>query len=160
MSDTPQRQTPAINPILRTTLVWTLLAAAALLILCAGVGFLVAGTDGLWSGLTGVGLAIFFLVLTPLSLLIGNRWYGQEMFATVFFAIVMGGWLLKIVVFVVAVVILRGQPWVEPLVIFLSLVAGIIVSLVIDAVAFSRMRMPHVSDVTLPETDPEEREDS
>ncbi|GGD71277.1 hypothetical protein [Microbacterium murale] len=160
MSDTPKRPTPAITSMLRQVLIWTGIAAIVLVILGGGIGFLVAGTDGLWSGLAGVALAIVFLALTPLSVLIANRWYGREMFATVFFAIVMGSWLLKLVVFVVAIVILRGQDWVVPLIIFLALVAGIVVSLVIDAVVFTRMRMPYASEVSLPETNPEDREDS
>lgn len=160
MSDMPENHTPAINPVLRTVLVWTAIAAVVLIILGGGIGFLVAGSDGLWSGLAGVGLAIVFLALTPLSVLIANRWYGREMFTTVFFGIVMGGWLIKLVIFITAIVILREQSWVVPLVIFLSLVAGIVVSLVIDAVAFSRLRVPHVSDVTLPTSNPEDREDS
>jgi len=160
MSDTPQRQTPAINSMLRKVLIWTGVAAIALVVLSGGIGFLTAGSDGLWSGLAGVALAIVFLALTPLSVLIANRWYGKEMFATVFFGLVRGSWVFKLVVFVVAIVILRGQDWVVPLVIFLSLVAGIVVSLVIDAVVFTRMRMPYVSEVSLPETNPEDREDS
>lgn len=158
--DSPARKTPAITPMLRKVLKLTGLAAVVLIILGGGIGFLTAGTDGLWSALVGVGLAVVFLALTPLSVLIANRWYGREMFATVFFGIVMGGWLLKLVIFVVAIVILRGQPWVVPLVIFLSLLAGIIVSLAIDAIAFSRMRVPHVSDVELPTKNPEDHVDS
>lgn len=161
MSDTseiPPR--PAINAVLRTVLLWTGIAAVVLILLGGGVGLLVAGANGLWSGLAGVGLAIVFLALTPISVLIANRFYGREMFATVFFGIVMGGWLLKLVIFIVAIVILRGQSWVVPVIIFLSLVAGIIVSLVIDAVAFTRLRVPHVSDVALPTRDPDEPVDS
>jgi len=161
MSDTPEQTTsPAINAVLRTVLLWTGIAAVLLVILGGGIGFLVAANDGLWSGLAGVGLAIVFLALTPISVLIANRWYGREMFATVFFGIVMGGWLLKLVIFITAIVILRGQDWVVPEVIFLSLVAGIVVSLVIDAIAFSRLRVPHVSDVTLPTRNPEDTPDS
>lgn len=161
MSDTPEQTTgPAINAVLRTVLLWTAIAAVALIVLGGGIGFLVAGSNGLWSGLAGVGLAVVFLALTPISVLIANRFYGREMFATVFFGIVMGGWLLKLVIFITAIVILRGQSWVVPAVIFLSLVAGIVVSLVIDAVAFTRLRVPHVSDVVLPTRDPEENEDS
>ncbi len=159
MSDTnPTPAAPAINPVLRTVLVWTGIAAVVLVVLGSGVGFLVAGSDGLWSGLAGVGLAVVFLALTPISVLIANRWYGREMFATVFFGIVMGGWLLKLVIFITAIVILREQSWVVPTVIFLSLLAGIVVSLIIDAVAFSRLRVPHVSDVTLPTKNPEDHD--
>jgi hypothetical protein len=161
MSNTPEPvAAPSINPVLRTVLVWTGIAAVILIILGSGIGYLVAGTNGLWSGLAGVGLAVIFLALTPISVLIANRWYGREMFATVFFGIVMGGWLLKLVIFIVAIVILRSQDWIVPPVIFLSLVAGIVVSLVIDAVAFNKLRVPHVSDVQLPTRNPEDENDS
>ncbi|KDA04826.1 hypothetical protein DC31_04700 [Microbacterium sp. CH12i] len=165
MSDTPEhatpaRKTPTSTPMLRKTLTWTALAAVALVVLSAGIGFLVAGTNGLWSGLVGVGLAVIFLALTPLSMLIANRWFGTEMFVPLFFGIVMGGWLLKFVLFFVAMVILREQAWVVPTVTFLSLVAGIAVSLAIDAVAFTKIRMPYASDVALPQINPEERDDS
>lgn len=158
MSDSSEPKTPAITTMLRKVLTWTGIAAIVLVVLGGGIGFLTAGTDGLWSGLTGVGLAIFFLVLTPLSVLIANRWYGREMFATVFFGIVMGGWLLKLVLFVVAIVILRDQAWVEPLIFFLALMAGVLVSLAIDVFAFTTMRVPYVSDISLPESNPEEQE--
>lgn len=160
MSDLPAPKTPAITPMLRKVLQLTGIAAVLLIIVCGGIGMLTAGLNGLWSALAGVGLAMVFLALTPLSVLIANRWYGREMFATVFFGIVMGGWLLKLVIFIVAIVILRGQPWIVPMIIFFSLLAGIVVSLLIDAVSFSKMRMPHVSDVSLPEINPEERGDS
>lgn len=161
MSDSAQpKSTPAINAVLRTVLLWTAIAAVVLVILGCGIGYLVAGADGLWSGLAGVGLAVVFLALTPISVLIANRWYGREMFATVFFGIVMGGWLLKLVIFITAIVILRGQSWVVPEVIFFSLLAGIVVSLVIDGIAFTRLRVPHVSDIQLPTKNPEDAEDS
>lgn len=160
MSDLPEPRTPAITPMLRKVLQLTGIAAVVLIIVCGGIGMLVAGLNGLWSALAGVALAVVFLALTPLSVMIANRWYGREMFATVFFGIVMGGWLLKLVIFIVAIVILREQDWIVPMAIFFSLLAGIVVSLLIDAVAFSKMRMPYVSDVSLPETNPEERGDS
>lgn len=161
MSNTPEPvAAPSINPVLRTVLVWTGIAAVILIVLGSGSGYLVAGTNGLWSGLAGVGLAVIFLALTPISVLIANRWYGREMFATVFFGIVMGGWLLKLVIFIVAIVILRGQDWIVPPVIFVSLVTGIVVSLIIDAVAFTKLRVPHVSDVELPTKNPEDENDS
>lgn len=160
MTDQPERKTPSSTPVLRRTLIWTAVAAAVLAVLGGGLGLLTAGTDGLWSGLSGVALAMVFLALTPLSMLVANRWFGTDMFVPYFFGIVAGGWLLKLVLFFVAIFILREQAWVQPVVLFLALVAGIVVSLAIDAYAFTKVRMPYASDVSLPEQDPESREDS
>jgi len=68
---------------------------------------------------------------------------------------VMGGWILKFVVFIVILLVLRGQPWIEPQVFFVAAVVSVLASLAVDVVVMVRMRVPHVSDVTLP-TDPDE----
>jgi hypothetical protein len=150
MSSTPISSTP----ILRTVLVWSGTVTAALLVVGAVVGYLVAGTDGLWSALVGVLIAALFLGITAASILIANRWFGDPLYVPIFFGIVLGGWIVKFVVFLIALFVLRDQPWVVGPVFFLALVASVLASLVIDAVVLLRMRVPHVSDVTLP-TDPD-----
>lgn len=146
MSATPVSSTP----VLRTTLLWSAVATAALAIIGAVVGFAVAGMDGMWSALAGVLLAAVFLAITGISILIANRWYGQDLYVPLFFAIVLGGWILKFVVFIVVLLVLRDQPWVSPVVFFVALVVGVLTSLVIDVIVLTRMRIPHVSDVVLP----------
>lgn len=145
------------TPILRSTLIWSggiaiVVAAAAGLI-----GFLVDGPHGLWSGLLGVLLAVVFLGITAASILIANRWYGDPLYVQLFFAIVLGGWLLKLGIFFVVMVVLSGQPWISPMVFFLSIIAGVLLSLVVDAIVVVRMRIPVVSDVSLPTEVPEDR---
>ena len=90
------------TPILRTALVWSGAVTAVLAIAAAVIGFLVAGTEGLWSGLAGVLIAAVFLGITAASILIANRWYGDPLYVPAFFGIVLGGWLLKLVLFIVA----------------------------------------------------------
>ncbi|GAA5096436.1 hypothetical protein GCM10025760_29860 [Microbacterium yannicii] len=150
MSSSPVSSTP----ILRTVLVWSGTVTAVLAVVGAVVGFLVAGTTGLWSALAGVLVAAVFLGITGASILIANRWYGNELYVPIFFGIVMGGWILKFVVFIAILFILRGQPWIEPAVFFVALVASVLASLAIDVVVMLRMRVPNVSDVELP-TDPD-----
>lgn len=144
------------TPILRRTLIWSSVAAAVLAVIAAVIGLATAGTNGLWSGLTGVLLAFLFLGITGGSILFANRWFGDPLYVQLFFAIVLGGWLLKIGVFVVLMIVLRGQPWIEPLVFFLSLVAGIAMSLIVDVIVLTRMRLPNVSDISLPTSNPED----
>ena len=69
-----------------------------------------------------------------LSILIANRWYGDDLYVPVFFGIVLGGWILKFVVFIVVLLVLRGQPWVDPTVFFVSVVVSVLASLVVDVV--------------------------
>jgi uncharacterized membrane protein YczE len=70
-----------------------------------------------------------------------------------FFGIVMGTWLLKFALFLVLAFVLRAQPWVTLLALFLALIASILVSLVVDVVAVAKSRMPYASDVVLPGED-------
>lgn len=150
MSPSPVSSTP----ILRTVLVWSGSVTAALAVVGAIVGYLVAGTTGMWSALVGVLVAAVFLGITGASILIANRWYGNDLYVPVFFGIVMGGWILKFIVFILILLLLRGQPWIEPAVFFVALVASVLASLAVDVVVMLRMRVPHVSDVELP-TDPD-----
>ncbi|WP_087130821.1 hypothetical protein [Microbacterium esteraromaticum] len=140
------------TPILRRTLIWSAIAALVLAMIAGGIGFAVAGVNGLWSGLIGVLLSMVFLGVTAASILFANRWFGDPIYVQIFFAVVLGGWLLKIVIFIVAMLLIGGQPWVVPMILFLSIIAGVAVSLVVDAVVLMRMRLPNVSDIELPTT--------
>jgi hypothetical protein len=55
-------------------------------------------------------------------------------------------------VFVVVLLVLRGQPWIEPYVFFFSALASVVASLVVDMVVMARARVPYVGDVDLPGT--------
>ncbi|QMU97878.1 hypothetical protein FVO59_12185 [Microbacterium esteraromaticum] len=144
------------TPILRRTLVWSAGAALVLALIAGGIGYGVDGASGLWSGLIGVLLAFLFLGITAGSILFANRWFGDPIYVQLFFAIVLGGWLLKLGVFLVVMIVLSGQPWISPLVFFLSIVAGVALSLVVDMIVLMRMRLPNVSDIDLPTVNPED----
>ncbi|WP_150951998.1 hypothetical protein [Microbacterium testaceum] len=142
------------TPVLRTALVWGGIVTAVLLVVGAVVGFLVGGGGGLGSALSGVAVSAIFLAVTAISILVANRWFGDPLYVPIFFGIVLGGWLLKLILFIVAIVVLRGQGWVDPVVFYVALVVSVIASLAVDVVVLLRMRIPSVSDVTLP-TDPD-----
>lgn len=138
------------TPVLRTTLLWSAAATAALAVAGAIVGFAVAGPSGLWSAIVAIVLAAVFLGFTAGTILIANRWYGDALYVPIFFGAVMGGWLIKFVLFIVVLLVLRGQPWLNTTVFFIALVASVLASLVIDVMVMLRMRLPHVTDATLP----------
>lgn len=138
------------TPVLRTTLLWASGATLALAVIGGIAGAVVGGTVGLVSALLGVLVAFVFLGITAASILIANRWQSDALFLPIFFGIVLGGWILKLILFVVAMLLLRGQPWIDPVVFFVAAVVSVLATLVIDVVVMMRMRIPTVSDSSLP----------
>jgi hypothetical protein len=139
-----------MTPVLTLALRYGAIFAVAVAIGAGSIGFLVAGTPGLIGGLLGAALSAVFLGLTAGSMLVAGRVAKGDSTNPVFFGIVIGVWLLKLIVFIVVEVLLRGQPWFDPLVFFFAIVVVVIGSLVLDAVAMYRARVPYVSDVALP----------
>jgi len=147
--------TPAPTfPILRTTLVWSAVLTGILAVAGALIGYLVGGLDGLWSALVGVLLAAVFLGMTAGSILVAGRAQGPDR-VTLFFGIVVGAWVLKLLVFVVVLLLLRGQPWVQGGVFLVAVIVSVLASLVVDAVVLSRARVPYTGDVALPQASEE-----
>lgn len=141
---------PTSTPVLRDVLKYGLILAGAIAIVGMLLGGLFAGWIGVTSALIGTAMAAVFLSITALSILIANRFIGSDLFVGLFFGIVLGGWIVKFVLFLVLAILLRDQPWINPVVLFLSLIAGVIGSLVVDMIVVFRSRVPYASDVTLP----------
>lgn len=157
MSDAPQpepqetpdpgpRPMPASQPVLMRALRWGILATVVLMAVFAGIGWLVAGPEGVIGGLIGTAMGGFFLLLTVGSIAFANRFIESPVYIGVFFGIVLGSWLLKFIVFIVLLVVLRGQPWLQPQVLFFGLMASVLVSLALDVIVATRSRIPIVSD--------------
>lgn len=136
--------------ILARALVYGGILTVAIAVVGSVVGYLVAGGPGLVSALIGAGLTALFMGFTTLSILLAARVTKGEASSTLFFGIVLGVWLLKFVVFIVILVLLRNQPFVEPLIMFFSILAAVIGSLVVDVVAYVGARVPYVGDIALP----------
>lgn len=149
-STTPLPSQPTSVPVLRRILVYGAFLALGIMVIGAIVGGLVAGASGVVSALIGTVMAVVFMGITAGSILLANRFAGSEAAIGAFFGIVMGGWLVKFVVFLALMFLLRGQPWIQPVVLLLSIIAGVIGSLVVDVVVVMKSRMPYASDVTLP----------
>jgi hypothetical protein len=116
------------------------LVAAVIAVVACVVGGLVAGVPGVVSGLLGAAFALVFLGITAAGLAIAGRLGGLG--SNAFFAASLGGWLVKFVVFLAAMLALRDQPWVQPVVLFLAVVATVLASLVVDVIVVSRARIP------------------
>lgn len=144
------RPVPSSEPVLKRVLKWGGVLAIGIAVVGSIVGFIFDGWIGVVSALIGTAMAVVFLGITAASILLANRFSGSDAFVGAFFGIVLGGWLLKFVLFIILALALRGQPWINPLVMFLSLIAGVIGSLVVDVLVVFKSRMPYASDVVLP----------
>lgn len=142
--------TPSSNPVLRRALVLDGFVALGIAVVGGVIGFIVDGGVGLISALIGTALAVIFMGVTAATILLANRFSGSDMFVGAFFGIVLGGWMLKFVVFLIVVFLLKDQVWVNPVILFLSVIVGVIGSLIVDVMVMLKSRMPYVSDVVLP----------
>lgn len=142
---------PTSLPVFRKTLIYGSYLALGIAIVGAILGWIFAGGPGVISALIGTAMALVFMGVTACSLLVANRYAGSEAAIGGFFGIVMGGWLLKFIVFIVLVFLLKDQAWLNNVVLFLSIIAGVVGSLVVDVVVLAKSRVPYVSDVKLPE---------
>ncbi|QEO13437.1 hypothetical protein FLP10_02665 [Agromyces intestinalis] len=146
----PADRTPTSNPVLRRALLWGGLLAGVILVVAGILGLVFAGVEGLVSAVIGTLMAVVFMGITAASILLANRFSSSDLFVGVFFGIVLGGWLAKFVVFIVLVLVLRDADWLNGTVLFLSIVAGVLASLVVDVLVVARSRLPYASDTQLP----------
>jgi hypothetical protein len=102
-------------------------------------GYFVEGMNGVVSALIGAGLAFAFGALTVVSMMIGRK-----LSLAGFFGVVMGGWLIKLIGFALLARSLQGAEFINGPVLFLTLVAAILGSLVIDSIAVLSARIPVV----------------
>jgi hypothetical protein len=142
--------TMSVTPILRLALRYGAIVAAVVAVGGGIIGWLVAGVPGLVGALIGAALAAVYLGLTAGSMLLAGKVTRGDGTSPLFFGIVLGVWLLKLVVFVVVAIWLRGQDWMDPRVFFVAVIVAVLGSLIADLVAYQRARVPYVSDVRLP----------
>jgi hypothetical protein len=139
---TDQQTFDSAAAVLKRALRLGALVAAAVAVLAGGLGLVFAGVPGLVSGLVGAAFALLFLGVTAVGLIAASRSLDTPLGPTVFFAVVLGGWIVKLLLFLVAMLLLRDQPWVQPVVLFLAIVATVIGSLAVDVVVVSKARIP------------------
>ncbi|MFD5600145.1 3-oxoacyl-ACP reductase [Leucobacter sp. NPDC058333] len=148
--ETGPRPMPSSQPVLLRALRWGLIVTAALIVIFAVIGFLVSEQRGLWGGVIGTVLGGLFLMMTVGSIAFANRFIERDFYITAFFGIVLGSWVFKFIVFIVAVVLLRDAAWLDTRVMFFGVIASVIASLALDVIVISTSRIPIISERTRP----------
>jgi hypothetical protein len=113
------------------------LLIAAIAVVGGAIGYAVAGSNGLTSALIGSGLALLFVSMTALSVQLGAK-----LPLAGFFGVVMGGWLLKLVGFIITMALLKSADFINGPVLFFTIVGSVLGALAIDAVVVMRSRIP------------------
>lgn len=144
------------NPIMRNVLIWSAIMSGVVLVVTGVIGVVVGGSSGLWSAVLGTVIGFLFPALTAATILFANRWFGTPNYLVIFFGVFMGVFLVKILAFIIALNVVFGLDWVLRGVLYGALMATAIGSIVVDIAVIAKMRIPSVSDVTLPGDDDDE----
>ena len=127
--------------VLRRALVGGIAVTLGIGVVAGLVGYLLYGIGGLISGLVGAVFALVFLGLTIAGLMVTNRLIGNPNPVPAL-VVVLGSWFAKVVLFILAMVVVGRQPWVQPMVLFVSLVVAVLAFLVLDVLVVARARIP------------------
>ncbi len=145
-----------VSQIAKRALLAGVVVTSIIAIIAATAGALISGLPGMLGAFVGAALGFALLGLTPLSIIWGFKLGKGDVLSPGFFSAVLGTWLLKFVVFLAAVFWLGDQEWLDRLVLFVTIVASVLASLVTDLVVVAKSRMPYVSDITLPGDTPKD----
>lgn len=145
MFNDPPVRTDAMLALFRRVQKRLLLLTAAVAVVGALIGFLVAGLPGVWGALVAAALGLLFTVTTVATLrLVAGR--GPELLQIVIF----GGWVLKMVLVVVVMLWLRDLDFYDRGVLFGTLVAVVLGAVAVEIVTVVTARLPYV-DVEMPD---------
>jgi len=140
-----------VEHVFRQSLRHMLWLLGALLVLGVGIGWLVAGSKGVWGALIGVGLALVFSGTTVVAMLRTVHSSPQTMAA-----VVMGTWLAKVVVVIVVLALIRDADFYSKPVLAVVLLVGVLGSAYLDYRAVYSARLPYVEpagEVSAPDPD-------
>jgi hypothetical protein len=116
------------------------LLIASIAVLGSVIGFFAAGLPGLFGSLAGAAIALIFVSLTAISVLVGSR-----LSLGGFYGVVLGGWILKLVLFVIAISVLKSIEGLNGVAVFATLVASVLGSLAVDGFVVTKSKIPAVS---------------
>lgn len=119
----------------------SLLLAVIIAVLGSLVGLLIFGLPGVFSALIAAAVSVSFGVLTILSIRIGSR-----LPLNGFYGLVLGGWLLKILLFAVLLGALQGAEFMSGPMFFFAIVASVLGGLSIDSYLVLSSKLPAVEN--------------
>ncbi|RYV50652.1 hypothetical protein [Pengzhenrongella frigida] len=131
--------TDAARAVFRTALRDMLVLVVVLAVVGIVVGYLAAGMPGVWGAVLGVALTVIFSGTTVVSMLTTA---GAS--ATTTAAVVLGSWLAKMLVLILALALLRPFDFYDKWLLGGVLMVGVIGAALIDYRAVAHGRVPNV----------------
>ncbi len=139
----------SVELLIRRTWLWGIVGISLVAVVSSVAGALVAELEGVLGALLGTAVGFAFLGLTPLSITWALRAGRGDVLRPGFFAVVLGVWLAKFVVFLALVFWLGDVAWADSTTLFLTIVAALLVGLIVEVTVVIRSRPPEI-DVELP----------
>ncbi|MCL2516810.1 MAG: hypothetical protein FWD85_05275 [Microbacteriaceae bacterium] len=142
------RSRPILTPaqVMQRAMRWDFVAAAVVAVGAAVIGWFVAAWTGALSGLIGGAIVAALTAITATAVRISGRRASGPENAIPFIVVITTSWLLKLIVFVGLVLTLSHQSWVQPTVLFLAIIVGIVASLMVEILVIVRSRVLYVPD--------------
>jgi len=133
-----------LKSVMTRVLKFGLLLVLGISLMGSLAGFFVAGMSGVFGALVGGSAVLIFTGMTALSVLIGSK-----LPLAGFVGTVLGGWLIKMVLFLVIFRLIDNADWLtqeaRP-VVFFTIVAAVVGGLILDTMIVSKARFPVVTD--------------
>lgn len=125
--------------IWRALLIRGAILVVAVTILGGLLGMLFAGQQGLNGALVGGGLAAVFLLVSLVIMYIGRSWD-----LTIIAGALGVGFLFKAFIFMIVIWRIKDAAWLDGTTAFLTIVAAVLGTSLIDAITVTRARVPTV----------------
>jgi hypothetical protein len=139
----------SVELLIRRTWLWGIVGVSVVAVVASVAGALVAELDGMLAALLGTAVGFAFLALTPLSITWALKAGQGDVLRPGFFAVVLGVWLVKFIVFLALVFWLGDVAWAHQETLFLTIVGALLVGLIVEVTVVVRSRPPEI-DVEIP----------
>lgn len=118
---------------------WGTLGSVVVMVLAAGVGWLVDGSAGMWGAILGIAIPVAFYSITVIVALVTLRVRPE-----VFGAAILGSWVVKIAVLIGVLAALSNADFYSRGAFFVAFVVGTVGYLVAEALIVVKTRVPFI----------------
>lgn len=144
-SPSPSDPAPLTRPVgdpqapLRTAVKYGVLGLVVLTVVGTAISAAVAGTPGVWGALIGAAVGGGFILFTAVSVLVSAR-----MPAATAGGVILGGWLLKMLLALVVLVVLKGRDFYSVWALAAMIIGSLFLVFGAELVGVLRTRVPYI----------------
>jgi hypothetical protein len=144
-AQTDASSAPLIRPVadqqapLRAAVRYGTVGLLVLTVVGTSIAWMVDGTPGVWGALMGAAVGGGFILFTAVSVLVSAR-----LPATTAGAVILGGWLLKMILAFVVLVLLKGRDFYSPGALVAMIVGALFLVLGAETLGVLRQRVPYI----------------